>query len=188
MPSTPASPTHAPSHAHRPGRRGFIRSLALAGVAAVGGIGRAACGGGGDDPVPTVTSAHGVASGDPLADRVVLWTRPSAAGFDATADATAFAAAVASPTRQLLGAAQFQRLQDRMTRSTATWQVLGQQVLMGRMDIPAPILFEALNPGSGTSVAAHAALAGKAATAPATLTAQERAVLAQLAIPYNLDA
>ena len=152
MPSTPASPTHAPSHAHRPGRRGFSRSLALAGVAATGGIGRAACGGGGggDDPVPKVTPAHGVASGDPLADRVVPWTRLSAAGFDATA----FAAAVASPNRQLLGAAQFQRLQDRMTRSTATWQVLGQQVLMGRMNIPAPILFEALNPGSGTSVAA----------------------------------
>jgi alkaline phosphatase D len=103
-------------------------------------------------------------------------------------NAAAFTAAVSDPARQLLGTAQQQRLQERMTRSTATWQVLGQQVLMGRMNIPAPILFEALTPGTGVSVATYAAIATKAATAPATLTAQEQALLAQPAIPYNLDA
>lgn len=107
-----------------------------------------------------------------------------AGGFDAAR----FTAAVTDPARQLLGGGQLQRLQDRMTRSTATWQVLGQQVLMGRMNIPAPILFEALNPGTGVSVAAYAALVAKAASAPATLSPQERAILAQPAIPYNLDA
>jgi alkaline phosphatase D len=103
-------------------------------------------------------------------------------------DAARFTAAVGDPNRQLLGTAQTQWLQERMTRSTATWQVLGQQVLMGRMNIPAPILFEALNPGTGVSVAAYSAIATKAATAPATLTVQERAILAQPSIPYNLDA
>jgi alkaline phosphatase D len=103
-------------------------------------------------------------------------------------DAARFTAAVTDPNRQLLGAAQTQWLQGQLQRSTATWQIVGQQVLMGRMNIPAPILLEALSPGTGVSVATYSAIATKAATAPATLTAQERAVLAQPSIPYNLDA
>lgn len=39
----------------------------------------------------------------------------------------------------LLGAEQEQRVFNRLSGSTATWQVLGQQVLMGRMMIPAEI-------------------------------------------------
>ncbi|PXW92355.1 alkaline phosphatase D [Sphaerotilus hippei] len=103
-------------------------------------------------------------------------------------DATTFTTALSSTSRQLLGATQTAWLQAQLAASSATWQVLGQQVLMGRMDIPAPILFEALNPGSGVSVSAYAALAVKAQIAPATLTVAELAVLAQPAIPYNLDA
>jgi alkaline phosphatase D len=112
------------------------------------------------------------------------------ANFATTAgfNATALTQALGDPARQLLGTAQLQRLQDRMTRSAATWQILGQQVLMGRMNIPAPILFEALQPGTGVTVAQYGAIATKAATAPATLTATEQALLAQPAIPYNLDA
>ena len=53
-------------------------------------------------------------------------------------DATGFTAAVGNPARQLLGSTQTQWLQQQMTASTATWQVLGQQVLMGRMNVPAP--------------------------------------------------
>lgn len=102
-------------------------------------------------------------------------------------DAAAFAADMAKP-RELLGSAQTTWLQQRLAASQATWQVLGQQVLMGRMNIPAPILLEGLNPGSGVSVSAYAAMVAKAQTAPATLTPVEQAVLAQPAIPYNLDA
>ena len=40
------------------------------------------------------------------------------------------------PTRQLLGAEQSDWLSARMAASGATWQVLGQQVLMARMEIP----------------------------------------------------
>lgn len=107
-----------------------------------------------------------------------------AAGFNANA----FAADMAKPNRQLLGTTQTSWLQQQLAASTATWQVLGQQVLMGRMNIPAPILFEANNPGTGVSVSAYAAIVAKAQLAPATLTATERAILAQPAIPYNLDA
>ncbi|HEY9209524.1 alkaline phosphatase D family protein [Acidovorax sp.] len=53
-------------------------------------------------------------------------------------DATGFTAAVGNPARQLLGSTQTQWLQQQMAASRATWQVLGQQVLMGRMNVPAP--------------------------------------------------
>jgi alkaline phosphatase D len=106
------------------------------------------------------------------------------AGFNAAG----FTAAVANPGRQLLGSTQQSWLQQQLASSSATWQVLGQQVLMGRMNIPAPILFEATQPGTGVTVSAYAALVQKAQTQPASLTAQERAILAQPAIPYNLDA
>jgi alkaline phosphatase D len=97
-------------------------------------------------------------------------------------NAAAFAAAVGNPARQLLGAEQTAWLQNQMSRSSATWQVLGQQVLMGRMNVPAPILFQQI------SVSGYAALAQKAQTAPQTLTPQELAILQAPSIPYNLDA
>lgn len=103
-------------------------------------------------------------------------------------DAAGFTAAVGNPARQLLGTAQTQWLQQQMAASSATWQVLGQQVLMGRMNIPAPILMETLQPGSGVTVSRYAAIVAKARTAPATLAPEEQAILAQPSIPYNLDA
>jgi alkaline phosphatase D len=106
----------------------------------------------------------------------------------ATFDATAFTTAMGDTTRELLGSTQTSWLTQQLSASTATWQVLGQQVLMGRMNIPSPILAEANNPGTGVTVSQYAAIATKAATAPSTLTATEQAVLAQPSIPYNLDA
>ncbi|AVP56989.1 alkaline phosphatase D family protein [Pulveribacter suum] len=103
-------------------------------------------------------------------------------------DAAGFTAAVGNPARQLMGTAQTQWLQQQMQASGATWQVLGQQVLMGRMNIPAPILMETLQPGSGVTVSRYAAIAAQAQSAPQTLTPEEQAILAQPAIPYNLDA
>ena len=103
-------------------------------------------------------------------------------------DAAAFTAALSNPTRQLLGTQQTQWLQQQLGASAATWQVLGQQVLMGRMNVPAPILMDVLAPGSGVSVSTYAALVAKAQQTPAALTPQEQAILAQPAIPYNLDA
>lgn len=102
-------------------------------------------------------------------------------------DAAGFASAVGNPARQLLGSAQAAWLQQQMAASTATWQVLGQQVLMGRMEVPAPLLLGLLGLG-GLSLAEYSALVAKAQTAPQTLTPQELAVLQAPAIPYNLDA
>jgi alkaline phosphatase D len=65
------------------------------------------------------------------------------AGFDAPPSPprcpTRAASCSAAPSRLAAAAAG---------ASTATWQLLGQQVLMGRMNIPAPILFEALSPAA----------------------------------------
>ncbi len=103
--------------------------------------------------------------------------------FGATGfNGAAFGAALANPARQLLGSEQAQWLSGRMAATSATWTVLGQQVLMGRMNIPAPLVLGQI------SFTNYSAILFKAATAPATLTLQEQAILAQPAIPYNLDA
>jgi len=55
-------------------------------------------------------------------------------------DSTAFGQALANPNRQLLGAEQTKWLQGQLAASSATWQVLGQQILMGKMYVPSPLL------------------------------------------------
>lgn len=106
----------------------------------------------------------------------------SYAGAGGAFNAAAFGADIANPSRQLMGATQTAWLQNQMAKSSATWQVLGQQVLMARMNIPAPLVLGAI------SFSAYTALAAKAQSAPATLTAAEAQILRQPAIPYNLDA
>jgi alkaline phosphatase D len=107
-------------------------------------------------------------------------------------------ATLASTSRQLLGAEQLGWLQGQMGASKATWQVLGQQVLMARMEFPLSVL-SALNP-TDTSAAAVAkaqvaitsyltAKGKKQAGAP--LTPAEAALLDTTLNPklgYNLDA
>ena len=104
-------------------------------------------------------------------------------------------ATLTSTSRQLLGTEQLQWLTSQMATSTSTWQFLGQQVLMGRMEFPLTIL-QALNP-SDTSPQAQAAgqqaisdyLTAKTKSAmglPLSLT--ETALLNQPKLGYNLDA
>ena len=102
----------------------------------------------------------------------------TATGFNAEA----FAQDFQNPTRQLLGASQTQWLSENIQSSTATWQVLGQQVLMTSIFIPAPLLFQQI------SIADFQALVFKAQTAPETLTPEEQSILAAPSLPFNLDA
>jgi alkaline phosphatase D len=105
-------------------------------------------------------------------------------------------ASLSSASRQMLGAAQQTWLQQQMAASSATWQVLGQQVLMARMAFPVSIL-QALDP-SNTDPAAQAAglqaitdyLTAKA-TPPGSRTPTQVALLDPAINPqlgYNLDA
>ena len=103
-------------------------------------------------------------------------------GVGGTLDAARFMLDVSNPGRQLMGSAQTAWLQQQMSSSKATWQVLGQQVLMARMNIPAPLVLGAV------SFSAYTALLAKAQRTPAELTVAEQQILAQPAIPYNLDA
>lgn len=105
-------------------------------------------------------------------------------------------AALSSPTRQLLGQTQLQWLQGQMSASKASWQVLGQQVLMARMTVPLSIL-NALNPAntSPTAVADGAKAVTDYLTAKATpvaaRTPAQQALLNPAINPelgYNLDA
>jgi alkaline phosphatase D len=99
-------------------------------------------------------------------------------------------AAFADGSRTLLGAEQLAWLRESLAESSSRWQVLGQQVLMGRYPLPAPIL-ESLDPGIGgdfnAGVAALLASVAAKNKPPEERSAEEQALL-DSAIPYNPDA
>ncbi|RMX08409.1 alkaline phosphatase [Corticibacter populi] len=115
------------------------------------------------------------------------------------ATAAAATAQLSATDRQMLGSAQQQWLTRQLAQSGATWQVLGQQVLMARMQFPVSIL-QHLNADSLTPDAQQAALQAieayltakaTAAQAPQLLTEQQQALLDTSLNPllgYNLDA
>ena len=118
-----------------------------------------------------------------------------------TFDATAFQTAMLDTQRQILGTEQTQWLQQEMGASTATWQVLGQQVLMGRMTVPAELLVPlaalqsdpddetkaALMQSLQQSFAELATIKGRLLQNDPTLTEEEIARVTTV-LPYNLDA
>jgi len=101
-------------------------------------------------------------------------------------DDVALRAAINAP-RNLLGPEQLDWLFTQLATSTTRWQVLGQQILMGRMMIPAPVMaaINSANIDAGiTAISAAVTAKGKAAIdrSPA-----EQALLHSV-VPYNLDA
>lgn len=110
-------------------------------------------------------------------------------GGQPTLDSAAFTAALTDVNRTLLGMEQRMWLQTQLVGGAATWQVLGQQVLMGRMNVPAELLIELANP-SAASLAKFqelATLKGRLLMNDPSLTDEERARV-ETVIPYNLDA
>lgn len=101
-----------------------------------------------------------------------------------------FTADVTDPNRTLLGAEQRLWLQNKLATSTGRWQVLGQQVLMGRMDLPAELLLGIATGNVSELPQALAELATikfRALQGDPTLTEQELSRISTAA-PYNLDA
>jgi alkaline phosphatase D len=113
--------------------------------------------------------------------------------IDATLLATGDSATVAeysSPTRQLLGTEQTTWLHGQMAASTATWQVLGQQVLMARMEFPASILGAIATSLEAGNAAVTDYLVARS-TPEGSRTDAQRALLDPNSNPvlgYNLDA
>jgi alkaline phosphatase D len=123
-------------------------------------------------------------------------------------DTAAFINEISSPNRSLLGSEQNTTVTTNMVNSSATWQVLGQQVLMGRILIPSELLVSlgtlqgaivqgapaeqvaALQAGIKTKLTELATIkAGWTPSAPGVTpaTAEDLARVASVA-PYNLDA
>lgn len=86
-----------------------------------------------------------------------------------------------APPRALLGSEQRAFLNDSFT-GPHTWQLLGQQVLVAPMWLPAPLALRQ------TTFAQYAALKALEQSNPGALTAAQRRLLAAPFIPYNLDA
>ena len=115
------------------------------------------------------------------------------------ATASTAQAKLASTSRTIMGSTQLQWLQGQLAASKATWQVLGQQVLMARMEFPVSILTH-LNPDNTSpnalaagqkAITDYLTAKGTAAQAPALLTDAQKALLDTKLNPklgYNLDA
>lgn len=122
---------------------------------------------------------------------------------DGSIDAVAFQSDWLDTSRTMLGSTQLNWLLGEMSSSTAGWQVIGQQVLMARMFIPAELLgafgailaeiaatgavsdatFNAFN----TSLTQLVELKLRANANDPTLTQDELARINTI-VPYNLDA
>ncbi|WP_227429047.1 alkaline phosphatase D family protein [Psychrobacter sp. I-STPA6b] len=103
-------------------------------------------------------------------------------------DAAKFTQDIYDQNRHLLGLKQTNWLVSQLQQSQATWQLLGQQILMARMLMPAPVILNIVNPNAGVDLMTYLSMAQKAKANPEQLSATEQAILAQPAIPYNLDA
>ncbi len=104
-------------------------------------------------------------------------------------DQAAFTAAMANPDRRLIGDAQLAWLDGALEASGTTWQVLGQQVLMGRMHMPAEMLEKllALDPSLVDLIGELTALKMRYLRNDPTLTDAEIQRVTTV-LPYNLDA
>ena len=108
-------------------------------------------------------------------------------------DAAAFQAALADQGRGLLGSEQQQFAIGSIFNNNATWQVLGQQVLMGRIFIPIELLTklgeieEKIKAGEDAS-ATQAAVAGLLVELANLKDSDPTSTRLTEAAPYNLDA
>ena len=92
-------------------------------------------------------------------------------------------------SQTLLGQTQLDWLLAELADSSATWQVLGQQVLMGRMRLPAELLVHLENPSLqlATDILQLTQIKTRIENNDPTVTPQERARI-ENTLPYNLDA
>ncbi|ETR93795.1 alkaline phosphatase D family protein [Acinetobacter lactucae] len=113
-------------------------------------------------------------------------------------DAQKFQTDLTDPKRTLMGYTQRDWLVDKLKQSTAIWNVVGQQVLMSKMWIPAELLASLGQITSGgtssdtlakmtVQITELVTLKLRLEQGDPTLTVQEKARVTTL-VPYNLDA
>ena len=92
-------------------------------------------------------------------------------------------------SQTLLGRAQLEWLREGMNDSSATWQVLGQQVLMGRMELPVELLAHLDNPSLrlATDIFELTEIKQRVQGNDPSVTQRERDRI-NTVLPYNLDA
>ncbi len=92
-------------------------------------------------------------------------------------------------SQTLLGSTQLDWLLEQLTDSAATWQVLGQQSLMGRMNLPAELLVHLENPSSqlALDVLELTGIKARVLRGDPSLTQDELGRI-NTVLPYNLDA
>ena len=117
---------------------------------------------------------------------------------DGSLDANAFLVDWLSPTRTILGITQKSWVTDQLTSNTASWQVLGSQVLMAKYQIPTELLTITAQIAAGdtseATLVAYNTLVTDLVTIKArielsdpTVTDEEKARV-ETVLPYNLDA
>ncbi|MBE4617976.1 alkaline phosphatase D family protein [Vibrio navarrensis] len=89
------------------------------------------------------------------------------------------------PDRALLGSHQKDWLQTAMSQSNATWSVMGQQVLMGRIELPSSVMTAMFGLFTATDEQKQAALMNVNSTINAYLSDPNSD---PNSVPYNLDA
>ena len=104
-------------------------------------------------------------------------------------DQSGFIADLSDANRALLGTTQLNWLQTQMVQSKSIWQVLGQQVLMTRMTIPAELLASLANPSPAIAQQFEqlAQIRVRQLSQDPSLTEVDLARINTRA-PYNLDA
>ena len=92
-------------------------------------------------------------------------------------------------SQTLLGKTQLDWLLGQLAGSAATWQVMGQQTLMGKMSLPAELLVHLNNPSLQlfSDILQLTEIKGRMLQEDSSLTQEERDRV-NTALPYNLDA
>ncbi len=107
----------------------------------------------------------------------------TATGFDALA----FQTALTDPNRSIVGVTQRDWIISELNSSSAKWQVLGQQVLMGKMNIPVELLTAFGSENFGAILTELVTIKLRLLNNDPSLSAEEIARVTTV-IPYNLDA
>ncbi|MEG0030030.1 alkaline phosphatase D family protein [Acinetobacter sp.] len=113
-------------------------------------------------------------------------------------DIAKFQADLINPARTLMGVEQRNWLLHKLQQSTATWNVLGQQILMSKMFVPAELLMSLAEITAGnpspetlskitTQITELLKIKARMDAADPTVSPEEKARLSVTA-PYNLDA